>query len=70
MLGRDARPIDCPVGNPCKRISTEESLETRGCEKKFQTPQVNFRYYEIGHWSKQEEKTNIDSVERQSISPI
>lgn len=49
MLERDARPIDCPVGNPCKRISTEESLETRGFEKKFQTPQVNFRYYEIGH---------------------
>lgn len=56
MLERDARPIDCPVGNPCKRISTEESLETRGFEKKFPTPQVNFRYYEIGHWSKQEEK--------------
>ena len=40
MLGRDARPIDFPVGHPCKRMSSEESFETRGCEKQIQTPQV------------------------------
>ena len=56
MLGRGAVPIDCAVGHPCKRMSTEESLETKVCEKQRQTPQVNFRYYQIGHWSKQEEK--------------